>query len=367
MKNRGFTLIELLVVIILIAAIVLLVLPNITNSVNNYNINVDKTTLNIIKQATNLYISDNTNSFMKRSENTYCISLNELIEKNYLKNTIQYNDQDITNVKVVKVTYENGFNYELVNKTSCKKVIKFDTICELKEGTDKTIGSKYNCKVDPDKALYTFYVLSYNDEDGNIIKEKENAKSINLIMDRNINSDGSFVTKAIPKSEAENGVYNLVEWINQGNYELAGGQNWDDYIDNNIFGPLTAMNFLSEATKNWKNINEMLINSFDSDDSTIAPKGMKVYNTYARMPYYSEVFDVSADKMWLIDYLHGDDDVYMGIEGRDNAISGVYGYWTLSADSTDNSAAWRVMHNVSIMNDAVADGTGIRPVINLEL
>lgn len=120
MKKNGFTLVELLVVIILIAAIVLLALPNITNSVKNYSINVDKTTFNIIKEATKLYISDNENLFEKRSENTYCITLNELIEKDYLKNTIQYNNQDITNTKVMKVTYDNGFNYELVNKEACK-------------------------------------------------------------------------------------------------------------------------------------------------------------------------------------------------------------------------------------------------------
>ena len=90
--KKGFTLIELLVVIILIAAIVLLAIPKITNSVKNYNTNVDKTTLNIIKEATKLYISDNESLYPKGSQNTYCISLNELIEKEYLKNTIQYNN-----------------------------------------------------------------------------------------------------------------------------------------------------------------------------------------------------------------------------------------------------------------------------------
>lgn len=120
MKRNGFTLVELLVVIILIAAIVLLVLPNITNSVKNYSADVDKTTFNIIKEATKLYISDNENLYPKRSDSTYCISLNKLIEEDYLKNTIQYNNQNITNTKVIKVTYENGFNYELVNKNDCK-------------------------------------------------------------------------------------------------------------------------------------------------------------------------------------------------------------------------------------------------------
>ena len=149
--KKGFTLIELLVVIILIAAIVLLALPQITNSVKNYNANVDKTTFNIIKEATKLYVNDNTNSFMKRSENTYCVSLNTLIEEEYLKNTIEYNNQDITNTKVMKVTYDNGFNYELVNKNDCERVVKFNTICEadkeqLYASNELDVGYKYNCK-----------------------------------------------------------------------------------------------------------------------------------------------------------------------------------------------------------------------------
>jgi len=362
MKNRGFTLIELLVVIILIAAIVLLVLPNITNSVNNYNINVDKTTLNIIKQATNLYISDNTNSFMKRSENTYCISLNELIEKNYLKNTIQYNDQDITNVKVVKVTYENGFNYELVNKTSCKKVIKFDTICELKEGTDKTIGSKYNCKVDPDKALYTFYVLSYNDEDGNIIKEKENAKSINLIMDRNINSDGTPVTKYIAAATPENGVYNIVQWVSPSDYYSAGGQG----IKYNSKRPITAMNFLNKATKSWENIKNLNItydDEFGPVDGVERVKNFKVTGK-ARLPYYRELemYDTETGRnAFLYDYL---------TDGgmQTNVIPEVKGYWTMASSS--NNANGKHAAALTSTNGKVANVSahiGVRPVINVNI
>ena len=58
-------------------------------------------------------------------------------------------------------------------------------------------------------------------------------------------------------------------------------------------GPITAMNFLKQATKNWTNTNEITINSFnsyDNDGNLVDDKvEMKTYNTYARMPYYNEV------------------------------------------------------------------------------
>ena len=361
--KKGFTLIELLVVIILIAAIVLLALPKITDSVKNNSANVDKTTFNIIKEATKLYVSDNPNSFMKRSENTYCVSLNELIEKKYLKNTIEYNNQDITNTKVMKVTYENGFNYELVDKNSCQRVVKFNTVCEAdKEQLYATnaldIGYKYNCKVDPNRARYNFYVLSYNDENGNIIFDKANAKSVNLIMDQNINSDGSPAGMTEITKNDDN-AYNIVAWTNKDDYGTTlypadyifcyeeGGCAGSDK------GPLTAMNFLNEATKTWTNINEMVVDTFIDD--TGATHNMKAYNTYARMPIYlsdatkTEVADETDANRYLIDNLS-------------------FAYWTATAYST--TAAIIVCGGPLGVIEVGRDGdygAGVRPVITFDL
>lgn len=120
MNKKGFTLVELLVVIILIAAIVLLALPKITDSVKNNTDNVDKIAFNIIKEATKLYVSDNSNLFHKKENKIYCIKLNELVDNKYLKAPILYNGLDVTNTKVIKITYQNGFNYELKDKEDCK-------------------------------------------------------------------------------------------------------------------------------------------------------------------------------------------------------------------------------------------------------
>ena len=90
------------------------------------------------------------------------------------------------------------------------------------------------------------------------------------------------------------------------------------------------MNFLQEATKNWPNINEITVDTFTDDVGTIY--NMKTYNVYARMPYYNEVKPIiSKDKIWLIDYLQGSKDEENGIQGRENGINDILGYWTLSA------------------------------------
>jgi len=191
-------------------------------------------------------------------------------------------------------------------------------------------------------------------------------------MAQNINSDGSPTTKAILESKKNDngGIYNLVAWINQDAYESSGGKNWNDGKDHNTFGPITAINFLSEATKNWTNINEMVINSFDNNDGTVAPKSMKTYNTYARMPYYNELGNSNGTNEYLYENLAGSN--WQGIEGKQptNTINGICGYWTLSAYSNDPKFAWRVSYygivnsNVQVINTT---NCGVRPVINLKI
>ena len=50
MNNKGFTLMELLTVVILLSILVILVLPRITNSVNNYSDKTDELVFTMIKE-----------------------------------------------------------------------------------------------------------------------------------------------------------------------------------------------------------------------------------------------------------------------------------------------------------------------------
>ena len=106
-NEKGFTLVELLAVVLILTLLVLLVWPNISNSVNNKKDDIDNLTLNIIEDATKLYISDNKNYFSKVDGNVYCIALKKLINQDYLKNNIEYDGEDISDIKTMKVFYED--------------------------------------------------------------------------------------------------------------------------------------------------------------------------------------------------------------------------------------------------------------------
>lgn len=122
--KKGFTLMELLGVIIILSLLLLLVVPNIVNSVKNSQKDIDELTEDIVYDATNLYISDNESYYYAANGTEFCISLNDLIDESYLKSPIKYkNLDDISNTHSIKVTYNDGYNYKLVNNDTCPKVI----------------------------------------------------------------------------------------------------------------------------------------------------------------------------------------------------------------------------------------------------
>ncbi len=356
MNNKGFTLIEVLAVVIILSLLTLLVFPNITNSVRNFGSKTDDLTLNMIEKAASLYVDDNQKSFMKSSENIYCVPLTKLVEENYLKEGIEYNNKDITNTKVLKVTYDSGFNYELVDKKDCERVIKFDTVCEYVNNgvAEKTVGSKYECKVDPNRNAYTFYVLNTRNKAGEIITETTTDKtpvSINLIMDRNICDDG------LPTEE---GKTCLVAYNSSG--DAAG------------VGPTTAMMYLNNATNSWSNIPNLNL-TYDDEGGNFTGY---VLNGKARLPYKKEVNDFNNNNGYLYENLDGAYWYYDESTKPTNSISNIYGYWTLSSYAFESYNAFFVHCRGSVVITSVDDKGyinsmgygphyGVRPVINLSL
>ena len=213
-----------------------------------------------------------------------------------------------------------------------------DSICTPSPTQDYAInltdpGYKYECKVDPNKDAYTFYVLNSTES------------SVNLIMDSNINISG----EPVKLGEYEG----TVEWLSKDDYmkpEIGGSEeewapgNWDK-------GPITAMNYLQTATQNWTNLNPITVSTFTDDTGNIHNMA-KTYNTYARLPYYSEISNIDSSTSYLIDNL---EDV------------GVLGYWLLSADYSDHSKAWVYMLTGSRTRDNVYENSvfGVRPVITV--
>lgn len=359
MKNKGFTLIELLGVIIVLSVLVVIVGVTVTNVLKGSESKLTDIQIEKLKDAAkNYYINEGMDSTDFEQDNfSHCVSINYLIENGYIdKNEISNFETGEDILGSIKINYNNKKYEYTYTEDSCK-------VCSLIDDTGETgisPGDKYQCKVKDNMEKdfengYYFYVLGTNEEG-----------TTNLIMDRNINSDGTPATKG--RTEAQkgdnDGKYNLVAWINQGDYELAGGQKWDNLTDNNTFGPITAMNFLTEATKTWTNTNKIIINFFDDTNAT--QKSMKTYNTYARMPYYYEVGDSNGTNEYLYEYLDGS--YWSGFEGNQptNNINGIFGYWTLSAATHNFSYAWLVDFSGHITSTYVGESArGVRPVITL--
>ena len=358
MRKNGFTLIELLAVIVILAIIALIATPIILG-----------------------IISDAKKESEERSVELYASAVRNAVAAYQLTNTsapesfedldIQY-DGDV--ICAIEELYEDGSFYlegckvnngtkEYSYGTKVEMVIKLSDICtpvstattgNVPTGT-YNIGDEYTCEVKKGTS-YIFFVLS-----------KEENK-ISLIMDSNIREDGTPVKEINPN---DNGI---VSWLNSNDYALAGGEVTDEMLNDNgacqyagacatnKYGPITAMDYLQKATEEWGNTNSLTVNNFTDYSGT--SHDMKEYVLNARMPYYSEIENVSSSTPWLLNYL--DDG-----GNQTNKVDGLYGYWTLSSAGVDD--AWYVACVGSAnsdgpgheMNVAAGAEVGVRPVITL--
>ena len=116
MKKNGFTLVELLAVIMMLSLLVLIVLPSIFNSIENSSNDVDNVTKEMIYKAASLYVTNNEKEYSKNTDYTYCLPLTILINEGYLAEDLKLSNKNIKNKKEVKITYNRGYNYDLVDE-----------------------------------------------------------------------------------------------------------------------------------------------------------------------------------------------------------------------------------------------------------
>ena len=399
MNKKGFTLIELLAVIVILAIIALIATPIVLNIINDAKEESGLRSAEFYLKSLELSIAQAVLDGQNIEDGTYNIMPNgNLCLENYQENNKQVvcndsgdgnpnNNELIVEVKGKvpasgTIAIQNGqvgdisltLDNKIIEKNSKEELVyqiekTLNNICEYKSGPKGERSSKYECKVDPNKKPYTFYILSYLDKDGKIITDKTNAVSVNLIMDSNIRIGGEAVKESTP-SENQKG---LVSWINStdGNLAPYDGENCynEEGCVTNDKGPITAMNYLQASTKDWTNVNELKINKFEScyQEDCYNSSMSQPYNMYSRMPYYSELWDyLRPENIWLIDYLDGTNDETFGINGRTTSVSGVDGYWTLTSNFDYPYGAWYVSTGAYVTNNSVADYTGVRPVINLK-
>ena len=87
--KKGFTLIEMIAVIGIIAIMSIMVMPLIMNQIAEKKEKISDTTNDLIFTAVDLYLNDNISNFPKQVGSKYCVKLETLVSKGYLKSPLK--------------------------------------------------------------------------------------------------------------------------------------------------------------------------------------------------------------------------------------------------------------------------------------
>ena len=123
--KKGFTLVEMIAVVMIIALISVIALPTVVNQLGERKQDVSDKTIEIIFQATELYMKNKPNTYPAIQGSRYCVQLEELVNSGSLsKPVIDYstgNEISLAKWACVEVdSYSNFSNLILEdkNKTS---------------------------------------------------------------------------------------------------------------------------------------------------------------------------------------------------------------------------------------------------------
>ena len=229
-----------------------------------------------------------------------------------------------------------------------------------------SIGDKYTYDVN-DTDTFNFYVLSIDNN------------KVNLIMDRNICNDGS------------------ITYTSTNNYCR---YKWYSSPDKNTYGPTTVMAELYAGTKDWDNVEDMVMNYTDENNGTAEDMGYTSIITSngvttitgkpttktteigtsakplkARIPKESEVTGAGCTASygscptWLMEYItywNGANDKYSMNNNSEAYQNQIYGYWLLSSLPGSSYSARSVRYNGFVDYGSTTYGYyGARPVITV--
>ena len=372
MKRKGFTLVELLGIIVILGLLILLALPQISNVVKSSSSKTDAATLDIILDAAKLYVDDNTSKYERSNGVTYCISLEELVNHNYLKSPIKLGDSsNIVSLKSVEVVYNNGFSYELKETNECSiekqykkynngQIIYYDVIngksCNnyhqdnslngyTGTGVTKTTNNQNSC--------LKFYV--FNDD---VTKS-----SANLLLDHNTT--------------------NSVKWNSSGN---------------TTSGPKEVLEQLNSDTSSWAGVLTPTTYSIDQSNQGSGTSFTVDYSKYnARLLAVSEIAQITLNTSWNevtstqafyfdtntteesstctvgnisgcnYGWLYDRTSASCEDNGCLNNSQEAASYWLITPYSSSNRGAYRVLSTGKIarVNVSNSESIGIRPVIEV--
>ena len=398
MKKNGFTLIELLAVIVILAIIALIATPIVINIINDskkesINRSIELYIDHVQKMIAKEQMKDPTFNPSKCKINEGNLTCDGKIIQIEMKGQMPKSGT----IKFSKGMVIEGVNLELHNlyyqvkedkisegtKEKVKSYSDYITKVSDADHDDKVSpGDEYTYEVmDNMEEPYTFYVLSIEGD------------KVNLIMNSNICSDGTPADKD-----------------HQCNYAWHAGE------DNNNYGPDIAMTNLYNATKDWTNVPNMIMEYADENNNgtnygytgistdantkvtTITGKQNKTsqYQTFgnateplkARLPREDEVTsqdagchvwssnaDYGTCSAWLVENLYYDSNFSSYCStcstkysiNNNNGITNISGYWLLSSSPGYTLGARHVdCHGrVGNINRASNASRGLRAVITV--
>ena len=370
MENKGFTMIELLAIITVLATILLVSFPTLINMTRRDKERKYSDLEKTLCKAGETYIYNNKDLFpeINKAEEIFYLRISNLMEEELV-------NKSETNPKTEKSITSNLLKYEVKSDKSLSCTYLDHSLGTLlKDNGDGklSVGDKYEYEVKPGEK-YNFYVLSIEND------------SVNLIMDRNICEDGTTDYK-------EDNNYCRVGW---------GPQN------DNSTGPITAMTYLGNATRNWKNVpninlvhDDKIENEEIGVDSAYGYIGVTItdgvgYITKkdgtktsislendmmikARLPKISEVKVAGCTKKlkdcpaWLIENLRYEGQTEYSVNSENISGTPIYnikGYWLISSYSSETFAASLIHRSgyISGNNAYLANDYGARPVITVPI
>ena len=182
--KKGFTLVELIGVVIILALIALLAFPPILNSIRKTKSELSDASKEILYNATSLYVSENLNDFPKYNGNTFCITLNTLVSKEYLPTKVydsvtggEISQDSLIEIKVENDSYTYNMNNECVEDIYVppNKPELLDNMVPIKyNGTNWVVASESDKWYDYDaKEWANAVVLNTTKNVGEVVNESD--------------------------------------------------------------------------------------------------------------------------------------------------------------------------------------------------
>lgn len=125
--KKGFTLVEMISVVLIMALISITVLPSILNQVSNKTDEISEASEKVIFTAVSNYLNNKKVTYPKVPNNTYCVTLNELVKNGELTSPIKdlKSGNEIALNTVIKATLNGYADYEYCfvneNNENCNK------------------------------------------------------------------------------------------------------------------------------------------------------------------------------------------------------------------------------------------------------